>query len=42
LRPDLSAGALSQETDLLQKSQKLQQQANEAVAAKVAFDTKPR
>jgi len=42
LRPDLSTGALSQESDLVQKSQKLQQLANDAIAAKTAFDTKQR
>lgn len=42
LRPDLSAGALSQETDIARKSQELQKQASDALQTKLTYDTKAR
>jgi hypothetical protein len=42
LRPDLSAGALSQEADCAQMRERLQKQALDAMQAKADFDNKPR
>ncbi len=41
MRPDLGAGALTQEPDLTSLSEKLQKDAADATQAKVNFDTKP-